>query len=88
MCMICKGPDPVHQEWLPAAGAGASLVAIYFTLLRRRVLAGFNNLKTSFSSHRRDWLIGLGIAFAVVIGLSVGLGLAVTLGSVFSSTPT
>lgn len=84
MCMICKSPDPIHQEWIPAAGAGASLLAVYFGLVRRHILVGWHNLKVSFSSNRRDWLIGLGIAFAVLLGLSLGLGLAFGLSALFA----
>lgn len=83
MCMICGNPEPVHQEWIPAAGAGASLAGIYFALLRQRVLTLVHNLKLSFSTRRRDWVIGLGLMLAIVVGLSLGLGIAFGLSAIF-----
>jgi M6 family metalloprotease-like protein len=77
MCVICKGPEPVHPEWLPAASAAAT-----FALgLWLKFKLGVTNLHQNFSRwlerRNRRWKAILALMSFMVFGvISAGITFA------------
>jgi LasA protease len=69
MCVVCKGPEPVHPEWTPLIGSLLTFVSLYLLKLRRVLAPIVSNFITSWRNNRHR--IHNGWLTSIVLGVSI-----------------
>lgn len=70
MCLICKSPQPVHDEWWPVLGGLSFFTVVLFKQVSQTTL---HNISVSWKANRKSWTVDVLLLLLIVGTLSLTL---------------